>query len=295
MLSAALLLLAAAAAALPATETRDPVTIADGGSGRLQLRVTLPARGEGALPVVLFSHGAYLTRKDYAPLVRRLAAAGFAVIQPDHPDAGGAVSGGLAWRARIAQLHHLATHIEAVASADAALSGRLDASRVYAIGHSLGGHSVAALAGARRAGADDHGRNPAIRAAVLLAPPGEGGASLQPAWRERGAYISADWSSLAGPLLVITGSEDDTVVLTHRGPAWHEDIYWRSRARPACLVSLPGLKHFLGGIDELDDKPDEPVDAAAVESIARMATALFGGAPPADVTRLSGTGKATCR
>src|SRR3546814_15326868 len=64
---------------------------------------------------------------------------------------------------------------------------------------------------------------PSIRAAVLLAPPGDA-AGLTEEWKRRAPYLKLDWTTMRGPVLTINGGADMTP-LTDRGPGWHDDPY----------------------------------------------------------------------
>jgi predicted dienelactone hydrolase len=79
------------------------------GSPTLALRITLPIDARG-LPVIVFSHGASLTRNDYQPLVGYWASHGFLVIQPEHEDAARAQDDPVfqhVWRLRVQDIHRI--------------------------------------------------------------------------------------------------------------------------------------------------------------------------------------------
>ncbi|MCE7796475.1 hypothetical protein LWE61_07855 [Sphingobium sufflavum] len=252
-LTAALSPLPANALSVGHLVTLDPVAPTPADPAAPLLRLTFPASGDH-LPVVILSHGNRLSRTDYQPLVSALARAGYLVVQPDHPDAS--IDGFTpatpqpenTWRTRIEQLAWVARHLTSLTRAIPLLRGRVDASRIAIVGHSFGGHTAALAMGAR---VRDTGANPAlpsIRAAVLLAPPGDHD-GLTPEWKARAPYLRVDWSGLHGPLLIINGDKDDTP-LTDRGPQWHDAPYRLAPAgRDICLMTVPGVGHYLGGID----------------------------------------------
>ena len=101
-----------------------------------------------AFPVVLMSHGTGGTAAELAWLAHRLAGAGFIVIGVDHH--GNTASealrpeGFLCWWERAGDLSVILDRL----AEDAFFAGRLDMARVSALGFSLGGHTVLALAGA---------------------------------------------------------------------------------------------------------------------------------------------------
>lgn len=232
----------------------DPVSFADGTAGGLVTRISYPAKGDN-LPLVIFSHGNRLSRSDYQPLVIALVRAGYMVVQPDHADS---TINGFApaqsqpadvWRTRIDQLRWLAAHVRAIGKA----TGRhVDSSRIAVIGHSFGGHSAAAIMGMgieySDAGRPSHFSEPAVRAAILLAPPGHFD-GLAPEWKMRASYLRTDWTTMRGPVLIINGGSDSTV-LTDQGPHWHDDGYRGSPSgQSICLMVVEGAGHYLGGID----------------------------------------------
>jgi dienelactone hydrolase len=238
----------------------DPVHFAAASAPRtIPVRVLYPTESRGRLPVILFSHGAGLSRDHYSQLTHHWARAGFIVLQPDH--AGAAIDGFPAtapapddlWRSRITDLGKIAEAATELEEKVPALAGRVDARRLYLAGHSYGGHSAAALMGARvwneRLGTYEDFTADSIQAAVLLALPGQGAGALKDEWAARASYMRVDWSRLHGNLLVVTGENDAVAgMMTDRDPSWHEDIYRRSDHRPMCLLTMLGVGHYLGGI-----------------------------------------------
>ncbi|MBB5708650.1 alpha/beta hydrolase family protein [Sphingopyxis panaciterrulae] len=282
------LVLAAALAASPAATaqeaqvtTVDPVMLRDGSAKGMVVRLSFPSRGRD-LPVVILSHGNRLSREDYRPLVAALARAGYLVVQPDHADAS---IGGFAppgpqpddvWRTRIEQVRWIAAHPDVPVRGVAALRGRVDTSRIAIIGHSFGGHTAALAMGATIE-EPDGGRlarhdAPSIRAAVLLAPPGDA-AGLTEEWKRRAPYLKLDWTTMRGPVLTINGGADMTP-LTDRGPGWHDDPYKLGPVgRDMCLMVVAGAGHYLGGIDS-PLRP--PAGDATPERRARVIGATIG-------------------
>lgn len=270
----------------------DPIVIpASEGQRALLVRVTAPTAPHGKLPVILFSHGAALSRATYAPLADWWARQGFVVLQPDHEDA--VVDGfppatppsAQLWRTRIEDMIRLSRALGLVEAQVPALHGHLDAQRIVAAGHSFGGHTAAALMGARvwndqlkrYEGFDD----PLIKGVVLLSPPGSGGADVSEAFRPKGGFLTVDWSGLRGPILTIVGSDDDSKVLTVRGPDWHADVYRHSTARDMCLLTLTGAHHYLGGIVDprrvgVEDADPHRLAAVRDASVAAFRAALAG-------------------
>lgn len=270
----------------------DPVVIpATAGQRALLVRVTAPTAMRGRLPVILFSHGAALSRATYAPLADWWARQGFVVLQPDHEDA--VVDGfppatppsAQLWRTRIEDMIRLSHALDIVEAQVPALHGHLDGQRIVAAGHSFGGHTVAALMGIRvwndQLQRYESFDDPLIKGAVLLSPPGSGGADLAETMRAKSGFLTVDWSTLRGPLLVVAGSQDDSKVLTVRGPDWHADAYRRSTASNMCLLTLDGARHYLGGIVDprrigVEDADPHRLGAVRDASLTLFRAALAG-------------------
>ncbi|SNY91155.1 Predicted dienelactone hydrolase [Cohaesibacter sp. ES.047] len=102
----------------------------------------------GAHPLVVLSHGYGGTWRNLSWLAEDLVSRGYAVAAPDHPGTThfnrDPRQAAMLWE----RPHDLSRVIEALEE-DPKLAGAIDPQRVAAIGHSLGGWSVTALAGAR--------------------------------------------------------------------------------------------------------------------------------------------------
>lgn len=263
----------------------------------LQLRVTAPAVGAD-LPIIVFSHGhgpsLYTPSKDgYGPLVNFYAEHGFVVIQPTHlnskvaglnPDAPG---GPLFWRSRVEDIKLILDQLNEIEAQVPFLAGRLDHSRIAAVGHSLGGQTVGMLLGARLTDPQDPNAKdvnliePRIKAGVLLAAPGNGGDSLSSLAAEKYSALNPDFSHMTTPALVVAGDSDVSAHLTVRGAGWHADAYHHSPGEK-CLLTLVGGKHGMGGIAGYDAKEtdDESPDRLAVVqrmSLAYLRSVLYAG------------------
>jgi predicted dienelactone hydrolase len=71
-------------------------------------------------------------------------------------------------------------------------------------------------------GEDFH--DPRIRAGILLAAPGRGGADLTPEHAARFPFFDVDFSGIKVPTLVVCGAEDNPH-FTPRGPEWYADAF----------------------------------------------------------------------
>ncbi|WP_321342171.1 alpha/beta fold hydrolase [uncultured Cohaesibacter sp.] len=102
----------------------------------------------GAHPLVVLSHGYGGTWRNLSWLAVDFVKRGYAVAAPDHPGTThfnrDPRQAAMLWE----RPHDLSRVIDALKK-DQALAGAIDPQRIAAIGHSLGGWSVTALAGAR--------------------------------------------------------------------------------------------------------------------------------------------------
>lgn len=278
----------------------NPVTLPAPDRGLpLEMRVTAPVTGTD-LPILLLSHGhgpsLYIPSKDgYGPLANFYAAHGFAVIQPTHLNSkvaglpSDAPGGPLFWRARVQDMKTILDRLDEIEAISPQLAGRLDHGRIAAVGHSMGGQTVAMLLGARLTDVKDPDAQdvnliePRIKAGVLLAAPGNGGESLSDFARENYTALNPDFAHMTTPTLVVAGDADVNPHLTTRGADWHKDPYTHGPGSNA-LLTLLGGKHGMGGVSghdarETDDEDPERLAVTQRMSWAYLRSALYVGDP----------------
>ncbi|WP_269821858.1 alpha/beta hydrolase family protein [Nocardia asteroides] len=273
----------------------DPVLLpAPGRGAALRVRVSAPAHG-AALPIILFAHGFGSSGRAYGPLADHWAAAGFAVLQPTFRDSrtlGPIPDDPLLWRYRVEDMLRILDNLEPIAAAVPGLAGRLDPARIAAAGHSFGGQTAGILLGLRvldpvtGEGADLADER--VRAGVLLATAGRGGADLNPAAAAKFPWLNPDFTHLTTPTLVVAGDADSSPLST-RGPEWLTDPYHLSPGARA-LLTLRGAEHSLGGIPGYDAAETTDADPARVRAIQTLGTAflrnaLYPGDPEWDRAR----------
>ncbi|OKP98047.1 alpha/beta fold hydrolase [Paenibacillus sp. P46E] len=233
-----------------------PVVLSALGRGEdLQVRVSAPATGS-QLPIIIFSHGFGNSLDGYGPLVDYWTAHGFVVIQPTHLDSRTLnlplddPRTPLIWLFRVEDLKLILDKLDFIEASVPGLSGRLDQSRIAAAGHSWGGQTVSMLLGARVLDAyGEQGEDMSdsrIKAGVLLATPGLGGADLTPFAAEHFSFMNPSFSDMRTPTLVVAGDHDQSLLST-RGPDWFTDPYFLSPGSKS-LLTLFGAEHSLGGI-----------------------------------------------
>lgn len=253
-----------------------PIRLEMPGRQPLELRLTAPATG-ATLPIVILSHGYgpsnYLPSKDgYAPLAQFWAERGIAVIQPTHASSRvGGLSpdqpeGPFFWRERVVEIRAILDQLAEIERQAPAIAKRLDHDRLAVAGHSFGGHTCSLLLGGRLQGEDFS--DPRIRAGILLAAPGRGGADLTPEYASRFPFFDVDFSGIALPTLVVCGAQDDPH-FTPRGPEWHADTFHDAPGAEA-LLTISNAGHGLGGIAGLDARETEVEDPEALEATRRL-------------------------
>ncbi|BCY13018.1 chlorophyllase [Actinoplanes sp. L3-i22] len=258
-----------------------PVTLPSPGRGDdLQVRVTAPLAGDH-LPVIVFSHGFSQSMDGYAPLTDFWSEHGFAVIQPTHLDsraltvAPGDPRYPDIWRHRVDDLVRVLDHLDVVEAAVPGLAGRLDRDRIAVAGHSWGAQSVSMLLGARVEGLDEDRTDPRVKAGVLLALTGTGGAKLTPFAAEHFPFMNPDFSRLTTPALLVAGDKDQSM-LSPVGPEWFTEAYALSPGIRT-LLTVHGAEHSLGGINGYlsTETTDESPERVAL--IQRVTTAFLRG------------------
>lgn len=249
---------AASSPALAALPPAAPKRLAYGAHASQWGDLYLP-RGAGKVPVIAIVHGGFWRERYTAelgvPLARDIVA--------NHPAAAWnveyrRVGGGGGFPAT---LEDIAAAIDALAGpVQEVAKGRLDLSRVAAVGHSAGGHLVGWLASRHRLPSGAPGANPRLRLAGAVPQAGvldlADGAAQRLGDGAIDAFLGAkaesvpDRVALASPIALLPagvpvisvhGDADDTV------PIRQSERYVaaaRAAGDPARLVRLPGAGHF---------------------------------------------------
>ncbi|GAB3640412.1 alpha/beta hydrolase family protein [Spirosoma arcticum] len=256
----------------------------------LQMRVSAPVTGRD-LPIILLSHGHGRSNhlsslNGYGPLANFWAAHGFVVIQPTHLSSKTLSLGGpdapLFWRSRVEDMKRIIDQLDGIEAAVPELSGRLDKSRIVAVGHSLGGHTVGMLAGMRLIDPNDGKEvdlaEPRIKAFVLIGAPGNGADLSTFASEHYPVLRNNNFAQMTLPTLVIVGDKDVNVNFSERLD-WRSDAYYRSSG-PKSLLTIFDGEHILGGIsgyDAAETTDENPERVAVVQQLtwAYLRTALY--------------------
>ncbi|KAJ5662020.1 uncharacterized protein N7477_009636 [Penicillium maclennaniae] len=223
----------------------------------LHLRVTAPTSGH-QLPIILLSHGQgtsyYLSSLNgYAPLANFYASHGFVVIQPTHLsskslnlDFETSSDAPFFWRSRVDDMKLILDELYSIEIALPQIQGRLDHTRVVAVGHSMGGtHDPE---NGDEIDLIDH----RVKAGILLAAPGDGrgGEGLRSIVQDSFLKYHSH-EEMTTPALVVIGDSDDESHLSTRGPEYHADAYYSSKG-PKSLLTITGGRHGLGGVSGYD-------------------------------------------
>ncbi len=111
----------------------------------LTTTVTYPTAG-GPYPLIVFAHGYQLGPANYHQIINAIAAGGYVVAAPSFPLADAAVAGSNLDRGDIpnqsGDLSFVITQLGGSAGSSGVLAGKIDASRVGAVGHSDGADTV---------------------------------------------------------------------------------------------------------------------------------------------------------
>ncbi|WP_082491472.1 alpha/beta fold hydrolase [Pedobacter sp. Leaf194] len=230
----------------------------------LEIKVTAPASG-GDLPVILLSHGHGASNflssyRGYAPLVDYYASQGFVVIQPTHQDSKtlaletNGPEGALFWKSRAEDLIFIIDNLRQILSGIKDLNERTDINNIAAVGHSMGGHTVAMLAGmqvydpvsCKFVGIAE----PRINAFVMFGTPGNGEDIAEWASERYPILKGTEFSKMQREVLVVAGDHDSSNLFSTRDD-WRMDAYHASPG-PKTLLTVFGSGHMLGGISGYD-------------------------------------------
>lgn len=230
----------------------------------LEIKVSAPAGGNN-LPVIIISHGHgpsnFLSSyKGYGPMADYFAAQGFVVIQPTHQNSkalglsSSLPEAPLFWSSRPADMTYILDHLDEIISSVPGLTGRVDKANVAAVGHSMGGQTVAMLAGMKvtdpATGKVVDAAEPRLKARVIIGAPG-GPEGFNGAARQHYPVLAAgNFSTMTLPALIVNGDQDINLMFSDMDN-WRADAYYQSPGAKD-LLTVFGAEHIFGGISGYD-------------------------------------------
>jgi predicted dienelactone hydrolase len=243
--------------------TIERLTLHDGARQKdLYCAVRYPKDAEGALPLVVFSHGAGGDSRAFSELSSHWASWGYVVVHPTHSDSvrlrmeqGEDISdvrkemrnivSKVDLPSRVADIRFI---LDSIPEIEKATGARVDRERIAMAGHSAGALTTQVIAGvkiraARRFGGKgtflsvNSAGDPRIKAALVISGQGPGRLLTEDSWDE-----------LTLPMLVITGS-NDTSMVTDETPESRRKPYELAKPGDKYLLWIEGATHssFGGG------------------------------------------------
>ncbi len=222
-------------------------------------------------PLVVFSHGYSLSPIVYSTLVEHYASQGYVVLAPEHNESfDGSLTG--FWKELIdrpVDIHRTIDHAEQLTQSGEPLAGMIDLDNVAVVGHSYGGYTALAAAGARfdfaayksrcaALTADDplnffcapipNESDMAMRAGLGEVPsglwPSFGDPRIKAAISLAGDAYPFDQRGLAKlevPVMAMGGTIDEGTPYTWGAKLTYDHVGSENKT----LVSFPGAGHFL--------------------------------------------------
>ncbi|MEJ5995155.1 alpha/beta fold hydrolase [Pedobacter sp. Du54] len=230
----------------------------------LEIKVSAPASGSN-LPVILISHGHgpsnFLSSyRGYGPMADFFAEKGFVVIQPTHQNSKALgllpslSEAPLFWSSRPADMKFILDHLEEILSTVPGLTERVDKAKVAVVGHSMGGQTVAMLAGMEvtdpATGKIVNAAEPRLKAHVLIGASG-GPEGFNGAARQLYPVLAAgNFSTMTLPALIVNGDKDINLMFSDVDN-WRADAFYQS-VGPKDLLTVFRAEHIFGGISGYD-------------------------------------------
>jgi pimeloyl-ACP methyl ester carboxylesterase len=203
----------------------------------------------------------------------------------------------LFWHDRATDMHFILDHLEEIEADVPGLEGRLDRERIAAVGHSLGGATVALLLGMQVLDPNDSRdkdlSDQRVKAGVMIGGPGVGDDLASWAREHYPVLQYNDFSRMTGTGLVIAGDEDRNPYFSDR-LSYRWDAFTHSPAGNKTLLTFFGAEHIFGGIsgyDAAETSDENPERVATLRALvwAYLRSQLYPGddAWPAAVSALS--------
>ena len=280
-----------------AVETIDQIVHDAKRNKDLPVRVLVPKSG-GPFPVIVFSHGAGGSGKNYFPLTAFWASHGYVVIQPTHNDSialrreNGESPPANArelveeyrvnyddWINRVRDITLVIDSLSELEKRLPQLKGKIDQKRIGAGGHSYGAFTTQMIGGVtldipnQPKGQSFSDKRPA--ALLLLSPQG----------KSQNGLSESSWKSMTRPMMTMTGSNDNG--LMGQGANWRKDPFTYSPPGDKYLVFIDSAFHmsFTGALAQpetlqgprrlLVSRMAQGTDQKAIFDYVKMASIAF--------------------
>ena len=249
----------------------------------LEVKASAPVTGDDR-PVIVLSHGHgesnFLSSlHGYSPLVDFWAAHGFVVLQPTHLDFTGlglrdsnADGAPLFWRSRVEDVRVVLDHLKDIGTTVPGLSGRVDHTKITAVGHSLGPRRGHAVRHDRQRPRDRQRARPARRSHCRRCDhgrPGIRGRHGRPRGQALPDLSEISFDTMTTQSLVVIGENDHNPMFSD-DENWRADAYHCSRGDHRTLLTMHDAGHMLGwvsGYDAAETTDENPDRVAALRTL----------------------------
>jgi predicted dienelactone hydrolase len=218
----------------------------------------------GSYPLIVWSHAAGASNRNYVGLTSFWASHGYVVIKPNHADAGkqnaakdaaAAQSLGVAdWKNRVQDLVFVLDAIAQIEDKFPELKGKIDTAHTAVGGHADGALTAMLLGGAKTFPGATSYADARVKALILMSPQGPS---------ETRGLTAESFAGITVPTLFLTGTADKGAVESET-PEWRRKSYELTPAGDKWLVVLNGASQAtftgrVGGAFEGRDRSEDVI------------------------------------